>query len=104
MSLKAKLLEIAKSIPADALTFKEYGKAGRKMATTRTINVTDNGPVPGQPGKIGRHQITFCLNIMDIANEADYKERQANNAESALENLSVEERKALLAKYAAELE
>lgn len=104
MSLRARLLEIAKSIPAEALTFKEYGKVGRKMATTRTINVVENGPVPGQPGKIGRLHITFCLNIMDIANEADYKARQADTASSALANLSPEERRELLAQYADELE
>jgi hypothetical protein len=104
MSLKDKLLAIAREVPETALTFKEYGKAGRKMATTRTVNVTENGPVPGQPGKVGRYQITFCLNIMDIANEADYKARQADTASSALENLTAEERKELLAKYAHELE
>jgi hypothetical protein len=104
MSLKQALLTVAKSIPADGLTFKEYGKAGRKMATTRTINVVDQGPVPGQPGMVGRYQVTFCLNIMDIAKEADYKARQADNASTALDNLSAEERRELLAKYAHELE
>lgn len=103
MSLKQALLVIARSVPQDALTFKGYGKAGRQMATTRTINVTENGPVPGFPGMIGRHQITFCLNIMDIAKEADYKARQSDNASNALENLSPEERRELLAKYADEL-
>jgi DNA-directed RNA polymerase specialized sigma24 family protein len=102
MSLKQALLVIAKSIPEAGLTFKEYGKAGRQMATTRTINVTENGPVPGKPGMVGRYQITFCLNIMDIAKEADYKARQADTAQSALANLSPEERRELLAQYADE--
>lgn len=103
MSLKAALLAIAKSVPVEALTFKPYGKAGRQMATTRTINVNETLPVPGHEGKVARAQVTFCVNFMDIANEQDYKARQADNASAALDNLSVEERKALLAKYADEL-
>jgi hypothetical protein len=103
MSLKARLLEIAKSVPAELLEFKEYGKQGRKMATTRTVNVVDQGPVPGHEGKVGRYQITFCLNIMDIANEADYKARQDNAAVSALDAMTPDQRRELLAKYAAEI-
>ena len=103
MSLNEQLLAVAKGITEGQLTFKPYGKAGRQMATTRTVNVQSQGPVPGQPGKVGRYQVTFCLNIMDIANEADYKARQNDNAANALEHLSVEERRELLAKYADEL-
>jgi hypothetical protein len=102
MPLKQRLLEIAKTLPVEALTFKEYGKANRKMATTRTINVIDQGPVPGQPGMVGRYQVTFCVNIMDIAKEEDYKNRVQDTAASALAALDPEARQALLAQYANE--
>lgn len=104
MSLKSKLVELAKSVPAEALQFKTYGKANRNMATTRTINVIEDAiPVPGHDGKVGRAQITFCVNIMDIDTLEKYKSRRQDAANSALDNLSDEEKRVVAERLLAEL-
>ena len=99
-NLQELLTDIAKSVEAEALEFKTYGTKGRQMATTRTINL--NVPavtVPGTNGKVGRMQVTFCVNFLDIAEPQVYAERTANAAEKALDVLTPELRKELFEKY-----
>lgn len=104
MSLQAQLEAIARSIPAAAFTFKDYGTKGRKMATTRTVNVNvEQVPVPGQDGKVARAQITFCVNLMDIDTAANYNNRRISNADNAVDSLPVEEKRKLADKLLAEL-
>jgi len=101
-TLKDAIIAAVASISKENLEFKEYGSKKRQMATTRTQNVTILGaPVPGVEGKVGRLQVTFCANFLDIADAATYQERVSDEAESALAALPVEQRAALLAKYAA---
>jgi hypothetical protein len=99
-NLRELLADIAKSVEKEALTFKTYGTKGRQMATTRTINL--NVPaveVPGTDGKVGRMQVTFCVNFLDIAEPTVYAERTAHAAEKAIDVLTPELRAELFAKY-----
>lgn len=100
MNIKQALTEIAKTIPVDAYEFKPYGKSGKQMATTHSVNVNVNGvPVPGQEGKLAHLQITFCANLMDISDAAKYQATQEKEAKTALDNMSEEARSALIAEY-----
>lgn len=104
MSLEKQLETIARSLPAGVFTFKDYGTKGRKMATTRTVNVNvEQVPVPGQDGKVARAQITFCVNLMDIDTQANYNSRRIVNADNAVDSLSPEQKRALAEKLLAEL-
>lgn len=102
MTLKARLLEVAGSIVPEQLEFKKYGKGNKDMATTRTITFKETLPVPGTD-KVGRCQVTFCVNFLDIASPETYKNRQKDNAEGTLSAMPVEERRAFLERQLAEL-
>ena len=99
-TLKQAIINAVASISEGNLEFKEYGK-GRKMATTRTQNVTIQGaPVPGQQGKVARLQVTFCANYLGITDADKYQASLEGDAEAALAALPPEAREALLAKFA----
>lgn len=103
MTLKQRLLETVRTLTKEQLEFKGYGKAGRQMATTRTINVQEVLPVPGQPGKVARAQVTFCVNFMDIATQAQYDERKGEQVDNALDQLDPEQKRALAERLLAEI-
>jgi hypothetical protein len=100
MTLREAITDIAANIPVEALEFKSYGKNGRLMATSRTVNVqVPNAAVPGHPDKRARMQVTFCVNFLDIDGAEKYTAKAENRAEQAVESLTPEQRNALLEKY-----
>jgi hypothetical protein len=99
-TLRDELSRIARMVTAEDLTPK-LDKRNRPMATTGMVQLAPfTAPVPGQKGKVARFQVRFCVNMLNIGTEADYKSRVNDDAIAALAALDPDARKALLAEYA----
>jgi hypothetical protein len=94
------LINLVSQIGMEDLEFKEYGRKGKKMATTHAISViSPAAKVPGVDGQVGRLQITFCANWLDISDEATYRAKTQANADNVLAALPEDVRNQLLEKY-----
>lgn len=93
------MVDLARTLVAE--NFETRQKEGKKPYIT-TGNITIPNlmlPVPGQDGKIGRANITFCVTFTGIKDAAEHAAKAADTADNALAALPEEARNRLLEKY-----
>jgi len=97
--IEKQIAEFAANIPADRLELKTNVK-GRAYGTSRTINVNvPSVPMPGQPGKVARMQVTFCVNFHDIGTAEEHDAKQRAAIDKTLATADPDILRELLAKY-----